>query len=539
MLSAISLWAQSDIKEQIDEILTKAVPNESTPGLMVGLVKGGKLIYQGSRGSMNMAYRLPFNDSTVFGLASVTKQFTAACIGVLENQGKLSIEDDIRKHIPELAFYGDTIRIKHLLNHTSGIRNHNVLLDLKGFDFKHRGYTNQMIQKLMFMQAGVNNAPGERMLYSNTNYVLLALVIKRVSGLPIHKFSEKELFTPLGMTNTFYKSDAEAIILNQAAQHVKAGQSYKQPRSLNLCVGAGGITSNIADLSKWVQLFLDPTHDFSYLKAFITALDTLNSGESMKHARGMFVVPYKGHNTYNHSGRDWGMRSQFICVPDLDLAVIVYSNSAHLNAVGISYQVLDLFVDKPEMKASAAPSFIHTAKQLEAFCGTYQELNSDLRMNIFVENDTLKVVSSLGSMATPLASKSKASFTRFDNQSVSYAFKQSEGSTTDLQVDFSGAIFYFKPVALEENLNQNLSDFVGQFYSQELAVNYALQMEGDQLILSYPNLPRLILKEIQTDVLGTNRRTKYSFHRNIQGDIISFSVAAEGTVKNILFERLD
>ncbi|MEM6344696.1 MAG: serine hydrolase domain-containing protein [Bacteroidota bacterium] len=539
MLSAISLWGQSGIEKRIDAILAQAVPDPSTPGLTLGLVQGKQLIYQGSRGSMNMAYQLPFNDSTVFGLASVTKQFTAACIGILAHQGRLSVTDDVRTYLPELAVYGDTIRIKHLLNHSSGIRNHNVLLDLKGFDFKHRGYTNQMIQELMFKQAGVNNPPGERMLYSNTNYVLLALVVERVSGLPIHQFAEREIFEPLGMVQTFYKSDVEAIVLNQAVEHVKTRQYYKQPRSLNLCVGAGGIISSIADMSIWTQIFLDPNHKFSYLKDFITELDSLNSGEPMKHARGMFVSAYKGQKTYNHSGRNWGMRAQFICVPDLDLALIVYTNSAQLDAVGISYQILDLFMDAQVREVAQEASFIHTTKQLEAFCGTYQELNSDFRMSVFVENDTLKALSSFGREATPLKSKGEALFCRLDDQSVSYVFEPRSKASTSLEVDFGGAIFYFERIEVAENLNQSLDDFVGQYYSDELAVNYTIRLQGEQLLLSYPNQSGLALREIQTDVLGANRRTKYTFHRNAQGAIISFAVAAEGTVKDILFKRID
>ena len=178
----ISLWGQTTFPQTIDTILTRIVASVTGPGMTVGVVKDGQVISHNSRGNMNLEYNLPFNDSTRFDLASVTKQFTAACIGILVERKQLSIDDDVRRYIPELAFHGDTIKIKHLLNHTSGIRNHNVLLDLKGFDFAHRGYTNEMIQALMFRQRGVNNPPGEKMLYSNTNYVLLALVIERVSG---------------------------------------------------------------------------------------------------------------------------------------------------------------------------------------------------------------------------------------------------------------------------------------------------------------------------------------------------------------------
>ncbi len=532
-------FGQTDFSNKIDSLLQIKVEAQFAPGLTVGVVKGDKLIYQNSAGCMNLEYTIPYNDSTVFGLASVSKQFTAACVGVLEAQGKLSVNDDIRKYIPELAFYGDTIRIKHLLNHTSGIRNHNVLLDLIGFDLEHQGYTNEMIQELMFRQKGVNNRPGAKMLYSNTNYVLLALLVERISGLQLYEFARNELFSPLGMKQSFYRNDLREIIKNRAYPYYKEEGVYKYPRSLTLCVGAGGMLSTIYDFSLWSQVFLNPQHRFSYLKDFITFQDTLNNGERMPHARGMFVSPYKGYTTYNHSGRDVGMRSQFICVPDLNLGIIVSTNTEHINAVDISYQILDLYIDKPEVKENENVKNTYEVQKLEKFVGTFQELNSDLKMNVFIENDTLKAVSSFGSEAVPLVSKGINTFCRTDNSSVTYTFPLSKSSEADLLVDFGGAIFYFERIQLTKNPNNNLPQYTGSYFSEELDVTYHLTVSDHQLVLSYPNNENIVLREGQENVFGANRRTKYSFVKNEKGEVTSFKVAAEGTVKDILFEKIN
>lgn len=533
-----SLYGQNNLNERITAILKNVVTNQSNPGLTVGVIKDGQVIFHGSRGAMNLSYKLPFNDSTVFGLASVTKQFTSACIGILEHEGYLSVNDDVRKFIPELGFYGDTIRIKNLLNHTSGIRNHNVLLDLKGFDFKHQGYTNRLIEDLMFKQKGINNIPGEKMLYSNTNYVLLALIIKRVSGFEIHEFAENKLFTPLNMSNTFYRNDLETIIENEAISYYKAGKKYKQPKSLTLCVGAGGVKSTISDMAKWSQVFLDPKHNYAFLKSFITRIDTFNNGKSMTHARGMFVSPYKGYSTFNHSGRDFGMRSQFLCVPDLNLGIVIYANTSGTDVVSLSYKVLDLFIKGQSTPQSPKTSYRHSLSSLKQFVGTYQELNSDLRMTVFIENDTLKAQSSFGNSGTPLNSENNVTFSRLDNSSVIYSFAPNLASESHLQVDFGGAIFYFEKVELEEDLNDNLESYAGSYYSKELNVTYLLTLVDNQLILNYPNHKDLVLKEGVSDVFGANRRTKYSFKRNENNTIVAFEVASEGTVKDILFEKV-
>ncbi len=532
-------FSQTDFNKEIRLILNAYVNSEFEPGVTVGVVKNGQLIYHTSKGAMNLEYKLPFNDTTVFALASVTKQFTSAGIGILEKQGKLSIHDDVRKYIPELANYKNTIQIKHLLNHTSGLRNHNVLLDLQGFDYKHRGYTNKMIQELMFKQKGVNNLPGEKMLYSNTNYVLLALIIERVSGMKIEEFSKQEIFKPLKMHNTFYSKRLEDIIENRAYPYYKESGEYQQPKSLTHCIGAGGMGSTVKDLVKWSNIFLNPNHDFSYLAEFITELDTLNNGQLMKHARGMFVSPYKGFTTYNHSGRDIGMRSQFIGIPKKNLAVIVYTNSEYINAVNISYEILNLFINEISVKKEEQTTYKHSVNQKKEFEGIYQELNSDLRMEIFVENDTLKAKSSFGKNATSLISKSDNSFVRIDNPSIVYTFPEEDNTTADLLVDFGGAIFYFESIQLNTSPNQNLEEFVGNYYSDELHVTYSISIKNNHLILSYPNNEGIQIKEGVKDTFGANRRTKYSFNRNKKGNVISFMVASEGTVKDILFKKIN
>jgi CubicO group peptidase (beta-lactamase class C family) len=533
-------YSQDDLSESIDRILNSQINSSSEPGLTVGVVQNGKLVYKKSKGLMNLEYGLHFNDSTVFGLASITKQFTSACIGILEKQGKLSINDDVRKYIPEMGIYSETIRIKHLLNHTSGIRNHNVLLNLSGFDYEHRGYTNKIIEELMFKQRGVNNIPGDKMLYSNTNYVLLALIIKRVSGMEIHEFAKQELFIPLKMTNTFYKNSLEDIIKNRAYSYYANEGEYKNVKSLTHCIGAGGMGSTIDDLAKWSNLFLNPNHDFSYLKEFITELDTLNNGERMKHAKGMFVSPFKGYKTFNHSGRDLGMRSQFICIPKKDIAVIVFTNSENINAVEISYQILDLFLNNSDINQNEINrKFEHSKDQIRNMEGVFQELNSDLRMEIFLENDTLKAISSFGRTPNPLVSQTSNSLCRKDNPSIVYTFHSEEESEVDLWVDFGGAIFYFERVELESNPNQNFEEFTGEYFSEELNVTYSFFVENNNLILSYPNNENIIIIEGVQDTFGGNRRTKYAFIRNNEGRITSFQVASEGTVKEILFEKVN
>lgn len=377
------------------------------------------------------------------------------------------------------------------------------------------------------------------MLYSNTNYVMLALIVERVSGMKIHHFAEKELFHPLGMHDTFYESDLASIVKNRAAPYYKSGDEFKEPKSLSLCVGAGGVYSSVKDMLKWMNLFGNTDHELSYLPSFLMVLDTLSDGREMTSARGVFVSMYKNLTTINHSGRDWGLRSQIIWLPELGLGVFVFANSDQINAVEISYQLVDLILNASEDDSEQMAGYKHSMKELVAFQGVYQELNSDMKMDIYLNEDSLFARSSMGGIPVHLVSQSKGKFHRYDNASVSYNFDYRVEDDIDMSVDFGGAEFYFEEIVLTEKPNQNLQDYVGEYYSEELEVIYELRMESDKLVLHYPNNCCYTLTEGQKDVFGANRRTKYVFKRDQRRNVVSFTVASEGTVKAVLFERLD
>ncbi len=341
------------------------------------------------------------------------------------------------------------------------------------------------------------------------------------------------------MLNTFYRNDLRRVVKNRAYSYYKEENEYKQAKSLTLCVGAGGMVSTISDLTIWSQVFLDTNHKFSYISDFVTKLDKLNNGKEMQHARGMFVTPYNGFTTLNHSGRNLGMRSQFICVPDLNLGVIIFANSEQINAVNVSYKILDLWIQELPQNKKPQERYHHKKKELNQFIGYYQELNSDLRMHVFIDNDTLNAQSSFGRNPVQLNTNTNSSFSRVDNTSVKYTFLSEENSEADLLVDFGGAIFYFERIEFVTNPNPNISEYSGIYFSEELDVTYELFVSNKELILNYPNNEGLVLKEGEKDIFGANRRTKYTFIRDDKNNIISFYVASEGTVKDILFKKVN
>ncbi len=529
-------FSQTNQERFLDSLLSTQTSSNG-PGLAIGVVHQNELIHSGYAGLANLEYDIPITSETIFGLASITKQMTASCIGILEHRKQLSLEDDVRKHIPELHFFGDTIRIKHLLNHTSGLRNHNVLLNLKGFDYDHEGYTNEMIEELIYLQRGVNHSPGDKMLYSNSNYVLLALIVKRISGKSIPEFSNDELFVPLKMSQTFFKTDIHQVIKNRAHSYYKRDNVYMEPISLTLCVGAGGVGSTIEDMAKWSEILLNKNADFSYLSSFLSSLDTLNNGSANNCARGVFVSDYQGYSTLNHGGRDLGMRSKIVAIPELDLAVIVLTNSEHINADQISYEVLDSFLEPNEKQVTQALTYKHSLEELASFIGDYQEQNSDLLMQITLYNDTVWAQSSFGRAPVALINGEKNSLVREDNLSIVYTIHPTSPEF-DLTVDFAGALFYFDKVQLADLEEFNLTEFVGDYFSKELDITYHIGNRDGLPFLSFKNNEDIPLYARRKDELGSNQRTRYSFNRNSKGELVGFHIASESTVKEIEFLKV-
>ncbi|MCH2199216.1 MAG: beta-lactamase family protein [Flavobacteriales bacterium] len=530
----IMIFAQSDIEAKIDSIIQFDSYIGQKPGLSIGIVKDGKTLFNKGYGLANLEYDIENTDSSVFDSASMAKQFTAACIWTLIDKGQLSLDDDIRKYLPEIPDFGDTIRIRHMLNHTSGLRNYSSILDLAGYNYLEHFFNNQSILELMSRQNGLNNMPGEKMIYGNTPFNLLTIIIERISGMRFKDFADKHLFIPLGMYSTTYRVDNSSIVKNRATGYIMEKDSiFSHFPRIESCYGGGSLWSTVEDLVLWSNLFTQPTKEYQDLVEFLLTKDTFNNGQSSNYSRGLNVDIYRGHNTIHHGGMTKGYRSQIITIPDIQLSVIILANYEEINPESLSYKIVDLFVTDSEIKQEDFVPYKHKSKELIEYVGMYQELNSCLKMEVIFKNDTLFAKSSLGRNYVPLKSKDKRTLCRFDNESVKYVFDKQMGS--DLLVYFGATPFYFEKVILAEPSEINNNDYIGDYYSEELDVNYKVYIEESDLFLSYPNNPRVKLISGQQDEFGNGYRTRYTFCRNENGTVDRLKVASEGTVKDIEF----
>ena len=530
-----SINAQTDITQKIDELLD-AYESTDSPGLSVKVINQGERIYSKGFGLSNLDYNIKNSDSTIFSIASISKQFTASAIWALVNDGKISLDDDIRMYLTEFPEHKETIKIRHLLNHTSGITNYQTLMYLSGFDYDKEYYDNNTVLQLSCRQKELNSLPGEKVAYSNTSYNLLALIIERISGKNLNDYLKDKILRPLNMNNTFVRVAHGMRIKNRAIGYQKRDDSYVYNVSNQLSYGAGSMGSSINDMHIWMQMLNEQIPEFKSLADFLKTTEILNSGKKAKYARGLILDDYKGYAVANHSGFGFGGRTQLIVILELQIGIIVMSNLQSINAPRVAYQILDvLLTDKVKKIKKEEISEDFTVQDFNLFVGEYKEIHSDMTMKIFRENDTLKSKSSMGKTSVPLDQFAKNKFHRTHSQNVKFDF--TAATTHDMVITFGGAPFYFKRAKFIDADLVNLTDFTGDYYSEELEVTYHFLVENGMLQLSYKGNKKVNLHPVQLNEFGNNDRTLYHFTKDEKGVITRMLLSCDGAMKEIVFKK--
>ncbi len=375
--------------------------NKETPGVAVAIVQDGKISYKNGFGMANLEYDIPITPTSVFHIASISKQFTAFSILLLEEEGKLSLDDDIRKYIPEVPDFGTTITLRHLANHTSGLRDHWSLLALAGWRLDDV-ITTEHILTVVSHQKELNFEPGEEFSYCNTGFALLAEVVARVSKQSFAEFTQANIFTPLKMSNSLFYDDHEKIVKNRAYSYQADGLHYKNRRLNFANVGATSLFTTVEDLSLWALNFDTPKVGSKKIIKKLNTLATLNNGETFTGALGQFVGEYKGLHKIDHGGADAGYRANFVRFPEQNFAVMVFGNDAAFNPVNATNSIADIYLKdkfketpaseeepKPESPAAEKKTFDKTAVNLADFTGSFYSEELQTTYTLLVEKDQL------------------------------------------------------------------------------------------------------------------------------------------------------
>ena len=410
-LAALPANAQSatldSVSHWVDSIFAPYATSRS-PGCAVGIVQKGSLVLNKAYGMADLEHDTPIGADTRFYLASISKQFTAMSLVLLEQDGRLSLTDPIQKWVPEVPSFGATITLKHLLNHTSGLRDYFTLLAVSGWPTDGQ-LNEQQFLTLVRRQKSLNFLPGDEFLYSNTGYVLLSIVVKRASGKSLRDFAAERIFKPLGMTHTEFRDDHTSLIARRALGYQPTGATFRISQPEFDVVGDGGAYSTIEDLAKWDANFQSGRIGGKQAIALLQTPGTLNDGQTIPYALAVTTGEFHGLRTYSHGGSYGGYRSMLLRVPEKRLSVITLCNTSdapNTLAEQVSSVVLGFAAEKTATAAmDLSPTDLWTsgtaqapydsiavkrrADQLAKIAGTYYSGELELPVTISARDSAL------------------------------------------------------------------------------------------------------------------------------------------------------
>ena len=381
------------------------------PGCAVSVMQGGDILFAKGYGDANLEYDVPITPSSVFHVASVSKQFTALAVALLVADGRLSWDDDIRRYVPELPDLGEPITLRHLAHHTSGIRDQWSLLQMAGWRWEGDVITQGDVLDLLSRQTAVHFPPGSRYLYSNSGYTLLAVVVERVSGRTLREFTTTRLFEPLGMTQTTFRDDHTMIVRNRAYAY-DSGRTggYRLSIPDFAVVGASSLFTTVRDLARWNRNFRTGEVGGRGVLRQLREQGALAGGARISYGFGLVHGTHRGRPTIGHGGTDAGYRSEFLRFPDEDLGVAVLCNVRTADPGRLARDAADVFLppaprtasgrrarnrppppaDRPAgaVASRAAPD----RQALAALAGYYRRPEHDIPLQIVVRGDDLLLV---------------------------------------------------------------------------------------------------------------------------------------------------
>ena len=523
------------------------------PGCAVGVVRDGRLVYKRGFGMANLDYDIPNTSSTLFNLASMSKQFTAMSIALLVQQGKLSLDDDIRKYLPEMPKYDETITIRHLIHHTSGIRDYEALIFFGGHG-NDNAHSPKAILNMLARQKNITFKPGSKYQYSNSGYFLLGIIVERVSRKSLRAFAEENIFKPLGMKNTLFSDNRFEVVKNRAQGYrIGPDKSIRARSSLNDLVGDSGVLSTVEDLYLWDQNFYEPKVGNKELIELITTPGTFNNGEKMNYAFGFWRVEYRGLPVIEHSGNiQSGYRAKIFSFPEQKFTVIALSNNAAIFPGTIVTKLADIYLEgqlkpeapRPKKPAETLPAAIALSeKEAQRYAGIYAHPESGRVFRLSVKDGKL-INGGLLKSDTPVLPVSETRLLLVADAGVTElnpVFSNS-GSISEIRIlTKSGKPDVFVPVKPPLDSPQQLPDYAGTYYSDELNADYKISLQGSSLALWIGDSMETRLVPSYADFFTIpGGEVNLSFTRDARGKITGFvfgSAGEERQVKGITFKR--
>ena len=515
---------------KIDEIFAFTAGTKS-PGCAVATVRDGKIEFARGYGMADLEHGTPITPTTAFNMASVSKQFTAAAINLLIADGRLSLDDDVRKYVPELPSFGAPIRIRHLLAHTSGLRGYDVLLGLAGETAI--GISHADILKVLARQRRLNFAPGQQTAYSNSGYALLGIVVERVSGKSLGAFADERLFRPLGMTSTVFRDRNDTPIRNQALGYLQENGKWRLFSPAAGDVGPGGVFSTVEDLALWQHHLENPRLGGAKWRELTNALDTLSDGTIVSYGAGLGHGSFAGHVMLRHNGGMPAGTTTLIGFPGLRLSIAVLCNrvvptAALARRIVVLYLGPDPDAVPPKVPRSAVRP---TAQQMASYVGVFFNEQVPTIRTIALDGRELFYVQGPGNRneLAPLGGS------RFQIMSTDTTARFLGPDTLRIEPARGSAKATLVRVSLAR---RDLRDYVGIYVSRELPARWKAQVADTGILLLRERGSPFRLDRAFEDVFrGPDFLMIARFIRDLKGEVVAMEINTADRVTHLRFER--
>lgn len=547
LLLLITTAVSAQTEADIDEIFSD-FNDPSHPAVAAVVIHKGEVIYKKAFGSEHLDYESPASPDTKFQLAGLSKHFTAFSIFLLEEQGKLSFEDDIRKYIPELPKYDQVVTIQHLLSLSSGLHGYWSLRPLTGMN-NSDVFTHEQAMKLIGKQRQLSFEPGSDYSYTNTGQTLLAEIVAKISGQSFAAYTKEQLFSPLGMSNTLFKDEFDQYIPNAAHPYEAVEDGFKEAPSNFGIAGPTNLYSTVEDLGKWEMNMINPKVGSKEMIKKMNATVKLNEGTLINPSFGTVTLGQqlmhneRGVPKIYQTGNLGGYTSSIFKFMNQEFTVIVLSSGVPYNGylgMNTAYLFLeDEFTGPASVDFASIKSKKLSKKKLEKYAGSYWNWKGASARSIAVQDDTLRYVRGGGQSALIPLSDDRFQMIASGDENIYVSFKMIDGKKRmEFNVEESDPIVFneYKPINLGSN---ELKEFEGTFHCKELSTVYQFEMKEEQLTATHLRNEDVTFNPIAKDLFAASAWYfgAVRYERSSNGSIKGFWVQMD-EVRNLWFKKI-
>ena len=530
-------------EQRVDALFAKwAQPGR--PGAMVGVIRDGKVLLSKGYGLADLGHGVPITDATAFTVGSNSKQFTAFAIHLLAQDGKLALDDDIRTYLPEVPDFGTTITIRHLLHHTSGLRDYFNLMLLTGWRSEDV-ITQDDALTLVERQRTLNFASGQEHVYSNTGYMLLGQIVQRVAGKPLAQFARERMFEPLGMHHTRFLQGYGTVVPARALSYIpSATDGYEFVAFNDSADGAGGLVTTVGDLALWDRNFYDGRVGGMALIARMQATGVLNDGTPINYASGLLMGSHRGRRLVEHGGACGGFQTQLTRFPDQHFSVVVLANTSDLDIYQTVRRIADIYLD-PQLDAPPIPPeaprtmFKETGfdpARLDALVGWYV-LTPQNGIEFTKEHGRLMAKGTGWPKLPVYAYGERDFFAKAIDGQFSFDAPDQDGIVAGGVLHQNGRAVPARRVVRPRLPDAALKQFEGDFYSDELRLVYSVKAGPGGLVLTHPRGTVTLDDKGKGEFNAGFPFDDIRYHCGAQADCTSFTVSNE-RMRNVQFKRI-